>query len=202
MIIQYYMEEGDYNTVIETSKNYGEKDPNIWIQILSYFCECHPPPIDHIKTVLDYIERKSLLPPLLVIQILGKRDDIPLSIVKDYVINRLKMERKVVEEDYVEIEQLQSDTAKMKQEIDDLSTKARIFQYTKCSGCGLPLDLPAVHFLCMHSYHQHCLTDNSAECPKCSIHQKYFLHFIIDKFKKHVKKFYKNFHKEIIYIQN
>lgn len=182
---------------------------------MNYFCECKPLPIEHIKTVLDYVERRSLLPPLMVIQILGKNDDIPLSVIKDYVINRLKMERKVVEEDYVEIEQLQSDTTKMKAELEDLSGAARIFQYTKCIGCGLPLDLPAVHFLCMHSYHQHCLTDNSAECPKCSSHQKYIIIIIIsficfycyillfiDKSKKLEKKYLDNIHIKIIYIMN
>lgn len=36
----------------------------------------------------------------------------------------------------------------------DMSYSARIFQVQKCSGCEGNLDLPAIHFLCRHSYHQ------------------------------------------------
>lgn len=36
----------------------------------------------------------------------------------------------------------------------DLKTQARVFQNNRCSACQAPLDLPAVHFLCMHSFHQ------------------------------------------------
>lgn len=27
--------------------------------------------------------------------------------------------------------------------------------------------LPSIHFMCQHSYHQHCLPDNERECIKC-----------------------------------
>ena len=30
----------------------------------------------------------------------------------------------------------------------------QVFQLSKCSACHTPLDLPSVHFLCMHSFHQ------------------------------------------------
>lgn len=38
----------------------------------------------------------------------------------------------------------------------------------KCSCCSGPLDLPAVHFLCKHSFHLRCLGDNENECPVCA----------------------------------
>ena len=45
----------------------------------------------------------------------------------------------------------------------------RIFQNSKCSYCGMTLAQPTVHFLCMHSFHQHCLPQESeGECPLCS----------------------------------
>jgi vacuolar protein sorting-associated protein 11 len=46
--------------------------------------------------------------------------------------------------------------------------RARTFQLMKCSACSNPLDLPATHFLCMHSFHQRCLGDNERECPLCA----------------------------------
>lgn len=56
----------------------------------------------------------------------------------------------------------------MRKEIQDLRTNARIFQLSKCTACTFTLDLPAVHFLCMHSFHQRCLGDNEKECPECA----------------------------------
>jgi len=35
-----------------------------------------------------------------------------------------------------------------------LTFSARVFQVTRCSACGAPLDLPTVHFMCKHSFHQ------------------------------------------------
>ncbi|CAA2989517.1 vacuolar -sorting-associated 11 homolog [Olea europaea subsp. europaea] len=56
----------------------------------------------------------------------------------------------------------------MRNEIQDLRTNARIFQLSKCTACTFTLDLAAVHFMCMHSFHQRCLGDNDKECPECA----------------------------------
>ena len=37
----------------------------------------------------------------------------------------------------------------------------------KCRACPHPLSLPAVHFLCMHSFHQRCVGDDT-QCPECA----------------------------------
>ncbi|KAJ0963547.1 hypothetical protein J5N97_028669 [Dioscorea zingiberensis] len=63
---------------------------------------------------------------------------------------------------------MQEETALMKKEIQDLRTNARIFQLSKCTACTFTLDLPAVHFMCMHSFHLRCLGDNEKECPECA----------------------------------
>lgn len=37
--------------------------------------------------------------------------------------------------------------------------------------CNSPLELPSVHFLCSHSFHQHCFdsyAESEAECPTCT----------------------------------
>ena len=63
---------------------------------------------------------------------------------------------------------MQEDTLAMRKEVEDLRTNARIFQLSKCTACTFTLDLPAVHFMCMHSFHQRCLGDNEKECPECA----------------------------------
>ena len=55
--------------------------------------------------------------------------------------------------------------------MDDLGNKPAIFQTRRCAACGRSLDLPTVHFLCKHSFHQSCLNQSDgkeAECPKCA----------------------------------
>lgn len=43
-----------------------------------------------------------------------------------------------------------------------------MFQVTQCAACNGQLTLPAVHFMCKHSYHQRCLSDSDPECILCS----------------------------------
>jgi len=61
--------------------------------------------------------------------------------------------------------------AKLKQ-IQDLSDSSnpRVFHVARCSQCGTELDLPVVHFMCNHSFHQRCLpeTESELECPNCA----------------------------------
>jgi len=63
---------------------------------------------------------------------------------------------------------LQEETELMKREIEDLKTNAKVFQLSKCTACTFTLDLPAVHFMCMHSFHLRCLGDDEKECPECT----------------------------------
>lgn len=67
------------------------------------------------------------------------------------------------------IENYRTETENKRKEIEELGTKPIVFQAKRCSSCGGSLDLPTVHFLCKHSYHQRCLAqvDDSAECPIC-----------------------------------
>jgi hypothetical protein len=56
----------------------------------------------------------------------------------------------------------------MKREIEDLKTNVKVFQLSKFTACTFTLDLPAVHFMHMHSFHLRCLGDNEKECPECA----------------------------------
>ena len=55
--------------------------------------------------------------------------------------------------------------------MDELGNKSAVFQAKRCAACGGALDLPTVHFLCKHSFHQRCLNqvdDEDMECPRCA----------------------------------
>ena len=79
------------------------------------------------------------------------------------------------------IEQYRVDTAEMKEKITRLKEDATTFQVSKCSACNHTLELPSVHFLCQHSYHQHCFqsySESEMECPACHNKNKRILDII------------------------
>jgi len=64
------------------------------------------------------------------------------------------------------IESYRSETASKEKQIIELSdiSHPEVFQVTRCAACGGQLDLPSVHFMCKHSYHQRCVFFFSSLC--------------------------------------
>ncbi|EGC37991.1 hypothetical protein DICPUDRAFT_76416 [Dictyostelium purpureum] len=167
-IIEYHMETNDYAGLIKACKKYGVKDPNLWVRALSFFSITKQDCQEEIKEVLANIDKENLIPPLLVIQILSQNKNTTLEVIKDYISRRLFQETQQIDKDYQQIRQYAEETEKMRHEINELRTNSKIFQQTKCVACQSPLDLPSIHFLCQHSFHQRCLSENERECPVCA----------------------------------
>ncbi|XP_011100628.1 vacuolar protein-sorting-associated protein 11 homolog [Sesamum indicum] len=171
-VIACYMQAHDHEGLIACCKRLGDSgkggDPSLWADVLKYFGELGEDCSKEVKEVLTYVERDDILPPIIVVQTLSRNPCLTLSVIKDYIAQKLEQESKLIEEDRIAIEKYQEETAAMRKEIQDLRTNARIFQLSKCTACTFTLDLPAVHFMCMHSFHQRCLGDNEKECPECA----------------------------------
>ncbi len=204
-IIQYFMDkEADvtneqqmtekFSNILDRCQDFGKDDPNMWIQVLTYFVsgdgsQCTIKPAINarlepekqemtlsdvfVNKVLTAIKEQDVLPPLLVVQILSQNRNIELKTIKDYLSEKLSKEQKKIREQNITINELQKDTQKLKADITELRTCAKIFQLTQCSYCNKQLDLPAVHFMCMHSYHQRCLENE--ECARCANKNKEYL---------------------------
>ncbi|KAL8195404.1 hypothetical protein R6Q57_025807 [Mikania cordata] len=171
-VIACYMRAHDHDGLIACCKRLGDSgaggDPTLWADLLKYFGELGVDCSKEVKEVLTYIERDDILPPIMVLQTLSTNPFLSLSVVKDYISRKLEHESKLIEEDRRMVDKYQEETSTMRTEIQDLRTNARIFQLSKCTACTFTLDLPAVHFMCMHSFHQRCLGDNEKECPECA----------------------------------
>jgi hypothetical protein len=49
-----------------------------------------------------------------------------------------------------------------------MKTTARNFDVKNCAACGKELQLPTVHFMCGHSYHEFCVeTEGIRRCTIC-----------------------------------
>eukprot|EP01105_Mastigella_eilhardi_P017822 TRINITY_DN4108_c0_g1_i3.p1 TRINITY_DN4108_c0_g1~~TRINITY_DN4108_c0_g1_i3.p1 ORF type:complete len:508 (+),score=152.35 TRINITY_DN4108_c0_g1_i3:1433-2956(+) len=168
-ILQHHMENKDYLQILDACEKYGEKEPNLWMQALSYF-SCRDDCQDYITTVLSKLDNSTLdnlIPPTQVIEILAQRPATKLSVVRDYIARRLQQENALIQEDAADIKKLRKSAEEMRAELEELRKGPVKFQQSKCSACSRTLDLPAIHFLCKHSFHQSC-AENEDECPVCA----------------------------------
>nr|XP_014429431.1 vacuolar protein sorting-associated protein 11 homolog isoform X2 [Pelodiscus sinensis] len=169
-IMHYHMQNEQYRKVIEVCELYGDQETCLWEQALSYFARKEEDCKEYITAVLKHIENKNLMPPLLVVQTLAHNSTATLSVIKDYLVNKLQKQSRQIEQDEQRIQKYREETTRIRQEIEELKTSPKIFQKTKCSICTSALELPSVHFLCGHSFHQHCFesySESDSECPTC-----------------------------------
>jgi len=174
-ILQFYMNKFDYENVLLTCRRHGPYEPNLWVRSLFYFVVMDEQCEKEIKEVLQYIDRDNLLPPIQTVQILSQKKTVSIGLVRDYIISRLEQIDKVTSENKKQITTYKEETEKMRAEIEDFRHAMKTIQAAKCSICHGQLDLPAVHFLCSHSFHLHCLPEASDECLVCSSSVKQLL---------------------------
>ncbi|KAJ3086934.1 hypothetical protein HK102_012146 [Quaeritorhiza haematococci] len=149
-ILQFHMDAEDYPKVILTCKKYGTQDPTLWTQALSYFAEkatLDPTLLSTYGTgsfdtastgipatatgtanrelveVLETIDKKNLLPPLQVIQVLARNPAVTIGMVREYLVRRIEGERKLIEEDQKLIKGYQDETERMRHEIEEIKTQ-------------------------------------------------------------------------------
>uniref|UniRef100_M4BQ08 Vacuolar protein sorting-associated protein 11 homolog n=1 Tax=Hyaloperonospora arabidopsidis (strain Emoy2) TaxID=559515 RepID=M4BQ08_HYAAE len=183
MLVQFHIEENDDQSILEEVRKHGDKDPNLWSLALKYFAERGPLPKgatsgkewEELQQLLVLIDTNSAIPPLQVVQVLSQSRELPVSVIKQYVVNQLASDEKKIEEDEEKIKAFRSDTKQMKEEIAQLSSRAVVFQATKCDLCSHDLDLPAVHFMCQHSFHLNCISETDRECISCSMDHRHIL---------------------------
>jgi len=81
-----YLKENNYEQIWDTCERYGDQDDDLWVQALTYFAsrddaKC----MEYIKKILNRIESKDFLSPLIVLEILGKNQKITFGVIKNYL---------------------------------------------------------------------------------------------------------------------
>ncbi|KAH6999739.1 hypothetical protein EDB80DRAFT_121589 [Ilyonectria destructans] len=179
-IFRSYTSAKDTRGAMKALRKYGPEEPQLYPAALAYLTsdpkvleEAGP---DELANVLTKIDKDGLMAPLQVIQTLVGRSAgggvATMGMIKPYLHKTITRERKEIASNRHRISTLRTDTEKRREELADLGTKPVVFQATWCSDCSQRLDLPAVHFLCKHSFHQRCVRngdkEGEAECPKCA----------------------------------
>ncbi|KAI9846550.1 MAG: hypothetical protein M1838_001246 [Thelocarpon superellum] len=172
-IFRSYTSANDTAGAIKALKKYGPEEPHLYPAALAYFTSSATvleEAGDELEVVLKKIEDDGLMAPLQVIQTLSASGVATMGLLKKYLSATVERESKEIAYNRRLIESYRSETEVKRKEIDELGSKPAVFQARRCSACGGNLDLPTVHFLCKHSFHQRCLNqvDDDIACPLCA----------------------------------
>lgn len=178
-IFRSYTSAKDTRGAIKALHKYGPEEPQLYPAALSFLTSdarvLDEAGRDELDSVLERIDRDGLMAPLQVVQTLSKNDVATMGMLKPYLQKTIERERGDISANRRQIASYRSETEAKHAEIADLGGKPAVFQATRCSQCAQALDLPAVHFLCKHSFHQRCLKGGGAgaeggegECPLCA----------------------------------
>jgi len=107
-----------------------------------------------------------------VLEILSRNNALQVGHVKEYIVEWISKQKSLIEANERSIVVNEQRIEQMEREMDDLANKVQVFQTNKCFACKSALQLPAVHFLCKHSFHVHCFEEYSGtrpdQCPACA----------------------------------
>ncbi|GAA6048078.1 hypothetical protein JCM3770_000180 [Rhodotorula araucariae] len=159
--------------ILRALRRYGPTCPSLYRLVLRHLTVSSDLLSRHqadVLDLLDEIDREKVLPPIAVVQLLSAHGNASVGLVREYLKRQLLAEKQEADSDLALIASYRAETTKKSREVVELSDPAapRIFQVTRCSACGGQLDLPGVHFMCRHSYHQRCLGENESQCPNCA----------------------------------
>ncbi|KAG7086657.1 hypothetical protein E1B28_002597 [Marasmius oreades] len=159
--------------VVRHLRMYGLKYPHLYpiaLRFLTSSSELLTKHREDVVEVVSHIDQEGILPPLGVIQVLSRNGVASVGLVKEWLIQKIKKEREEIQTDQEWINSYRLESAEKLKLVEELSDSAhpKTFTVTRCSTCSAQLDLPSIHFMCNHSYHQRCLTGNDTECPKCA----------------------------------
>lgn len=197
-IVQYHSKQKDYNSMISSCRRFGNQDPNLWVQALWSCCRDPETPNHILSDILNFIEKEKLLSPLLVADALSNSKTATLGEVRSYLLKVLQSEKYLTTQELQLIEKYKEETQKIRDKIETIKSTTIIFQCSRCSACNHQLELPSVHFVCQHSYHQHCFqsfTESDNECPACLPENKNI--FDIIKSQEQSRDLHEKFHSQL-----
>jgi len=156
-VLSCHINTGDNQRLLESTMELQSNEAHIWLEMLSHFTTETMSDGIHLNEVLCHIEHTAVLPALSVLQVLGFHSAVTLASIKKYLMHTLSSDQTSIKEDVAAINKYVKETSRMHAEVHELHNSPRIFQNNRCSACAATLELPASHFLCMHSFHQRCV---------------------------------------------
>lgn len=162
--------------VVAALHRYGPLKPELYDLVLRFLISS--PTLlsrhtDDLLSILHTINDSALMSTLEIVQLLSSTPHTQVGVIRDFIISSISSTLSSTTADASAIQDYKTSTEETLSEIAALTDEngARVFQMTRCTACGGQLDLPSVHFMCKHSYHQRCLGEEEGECVTCATHQ-------------------------------
>ena len=159
-IFRSYTAAKDTAGAIKALRKYGPEEPSLYPAALAYFTSSEQVLREagaEVDAVLRKIDADGLMAPLQVVQTLSATGVATMGLVKAYLRGVVDAERREIERSGRQAEMHRAQTEAKRAELAALDSRPTVFQARRCALCGAALDLPTVHFLCKHSFHQRCL---------------------------------------------
>lgn len=165
-VLEYHISQQDSLKIIKTCEKFGNEDPNLFKTALLYYAKAGD---EKLGQLLNAIEHRNTIAPMVVISILLESPCIKLGQVKTYLSRFLEKLHDRHLDNVNAIDQYRGDKEADRKRIEEVLNDQTVFEPSHCSACQGALDLPSVHFLCKHSYHQNCFHNYSAETDECPV---------------------------------
>ncbi|KAI6224384.1 Vacuolar protein sorting-associated protein 11-like protein [Aphelenchoides fujianensis] len=167
-LMRFLLHEGDVQQIMEMCDERVLKD--MWIELVAHVSRKRDLSTGDLMTLLEKAKTSKFLHPLVVLEILARNDALKVADIKDYIVDWLNEQNQIAENEEKIVEN-EAEIERLEKRNDELENGVQIFQTSKCSACDSSLQVPAIHFLCLHSYHQHCFEsfrDGKDSCPACT----------------------------------
>nr|XP_023025769.1 vacuolar protein sorting-associated protein 11 homolog [Leptinotarsa decemlineata] len=199
-ILRYHISNNDPNSVLACCRRFGHQEPTLWVQAL-WFCvrDTKIPSMDLLNEILTVIAKEKLFSTELVIDAIGTgHAEVTLGHIRSYITNELQQEQKKTKEIAELTSNYRKDTEKLKQHLEKLKSGVIEIRGSRCAACHHTLELPKIHFLCEHSFHQHCFqsfSDDEKECPTCQPENKNLVELL--RAREYNKDLHETFHSQL-----
>ncbi len=143
----------DFDTMIEICKKYG-KHAKLWYIAFEYCAKTADSSKEspQLCQILEEISSRNLMTEIEIIDMMASCN-ISLGNVRPYLERKMDQSLQVVEKADKSISSYEAECARLEKDILEIENRPILFQNTKCDLCKQNLELPAMHFLCRHSFH-------------------------------------------------
>lgn len=174
LIVRHYLSIKDFYNLHVLCKRLGTTDPSIWVHTLNGLKMNNQVPTTFLQEILQVIAAEKLQSPLQVLHVLTTIENGPnLSSVRHYFTQIFQKEADAMAQDEAQAEKCRLESEEFKKNITAINGESIEFRGASlCDACHQPLHLPAVYFLCKHSFHQDCLRSYSETEKDCMVCRK------------------------------
>uniref|UniRef100_A0A6B2EKS8 Vacuolar protein sorting-associated protein 11 homolog n=1 Tax=Phlebotomus kandelakii TaxID=1109342 RepID=A0A6B2EKS8_9DIPT len=170
LIVRHHLKNREYNRLLETCRRLGTLQPSLWLQALTGLRSDKTAPSNLLAQILNVIAQEKLQSPLQVLNCLAVENGPHLSSVREYFLQVFQKESESFRQEDQLVEKYRRDSVALKKHIKTLQEEPIEFRGTICNNCHQPLSIPAIYFLCQHSFHLDCVkgySENDKDCPAC-----------------------------------